>query len=89
MSRTRSHFEYKSLAFLDSSNHFHNGYDTYLAVFLTCRDGAGKCGPLICAHNAIEKLKAEQEVDLYSTVVMARLRRPQLVDKLVRLMNLI
>jgi len=55
----------------------------YSELFVS--NGGGKCGSFICAHNAVEKMKTEQEVDLYSTVVVARLRRPQFVGNLVRI----
>ncbi|XP_067947049.1 receptor-type tyrosine-protein phosphatase kappa-like [Watersipora subatra] len=46
----------------------------------TCLDGSTKCGLFICAHNAIEQLKTEQLVDVYTPTVMAQLRRPQFIS---------
>ncbi|XP_067945540.1 receptor-type tyrosine-protein phosphatase epsilon-like [Watersipora subatra] len=47
---------------------------------VTCMDGSSKCGIYICAYNAIEKLKTEQMVDVYTPTVMAKLRRPQFIS---------
>ncbi|XP_067941765.1 receptor-type tyrosine-protein phosphatase epsilon-like [Watersipora subatra] len=49
-------------------------------VTVTCLDASTRCGLYICAHNAIEKLKVEQDVDIYYPTVMAKLRRPQFVS---------
>ena len=46
-------------------------------------DGGKKCGLMICAYNAVEKMKAEQEVDVYNSALMARYRRPQFISSLV------
>ena len=46
-----------------------------------------KCGLYICAHNAIEKLKAEQEVDIYFPTVLAKLRRPQFIPTIVSVVH--
>ena len=48
-----------------------------------CRDGSTRCGLYITAHNAIEKLNAEQIVDVYYPVVVAKLRRPQFILNMV------
>ncbi|XP_067947048.1 receptor-type tyrosine-protein phosphatase kappa-like [Watersipora subatra] len=48
----------------------------------TCLDGSTKCGLFICAHNAIEQLKTEQLVDVYTPTVMAQLRRPQFISNI-------
>ncbi|XP_067932383.1 receptor-type tyrosine-protein phosphatase kappa-like [Watersipora subatra] len=42
--------------------------------------GSTKCGLFLTALNAVEMLKREQFVDLYSTVVMARCRRRQFIS---------
>ena len=52
-------------------------------VCFLCRDGSTRCGLYICAHNAIEKLNAEQIVDVYYPVVVAKLRRPQFIPNMV------
>ncbi|XP_067947062.1 receptor-type tyrosine-protein phosphatase kappa-like [Watersipora subatra] len=46
----------------------------------TCLDGSTKSGLFICAHNAIEQLKTEQVIDIYTPTVMAQLRRPQFIS---------
>ncbi|XP_067947075.1 receptor-type tyrosine-protein phosphatase epsilon-like [Watersipora subatra] len=46
----------------------------------TCLDGSTKSRLFICAHNAIEQLKTEQMVDVYTPTVMAQLRRPQFIS---------
>ncbi|XP_067942835.1 receptor-type tyrosine-protein phosphatase epsilon-like [Watersipora subatra] len=48
-------------------------------VCITCNNGATRCGTFIISYNAIEKLKAEQEADVYNPVVMAKHRRPQFI----------
>lgn len=35
------------------------------------------------AYNAVEKMKAEQEVDVYNSALMARYRRPHFIRTLV------
>ncbi|XP_067946482.1 receptor-type tyrosine-protein phosphatase epsilon-like [Watersipora subatra] len=47
---------------------------------VTCLDGSTKCGIYICAYNAIEKLNTEQMVDVYTSTVLAKLRRPQFIS---------
>ena len=47
------------------------------------RDGSTRCGLFICAQAAMEKVKAEQQVDLYYPMMMAKLRRPQFVPAIV------
>ena len=37
------------------------------------RDGSTRCGLFICAQAAMEKVKAEQQVDLYYPMMMAKL----------------
>ncbi|XP_067947086.1 receptor-type tyrosine-protein phosphatase T-like [Watersipora subatra] len=49
-------------------------------VALRRMDGSSKCGIYICAYNAIEKLKTEQMVDVYTPTVIAKLRRPQFIS---------
>ncbi|XP_067942848.1 receptor-type tyrosine-protein phosphatase alpha-like [Watersipora subatra] len=46
---------------------------------IMCNNGATRCGTFITSYNAIEKLKAEQEADVYNPVVMAKHRRPQFI----------
>jgi len=47
------------------------------------RDGSKRCGIFISASNSIEKLKNEQEIDVYSPTMMAKTRRPQFVSTIV------
>ncbi|XP_067932743.1 receptor-type tyrosine-protein phosphatase delta-like [Watersipora subatra] len=42
--------------------------------------GTTRCGLIVTAYNALAKLKTEQEVDLYNTVLMARCRRRQFIS---------
>ncbi|XP_067932717.1 receptor-type tyrosine-protein phosphatase alpha-like [Watersipora subatra] len=42
--------------------------------------GTTRCGLFVTACNALDKLKTEQEVDLYNTVLMARCRRRQFIS---------
>ena len=46
-----------------------------------------KCGLYICAHNAIEKLKAEQEVDIFYSTILGKLRRPQFIPTIVSVVH--
>ncbi|XP_067932574.1 receptor-type tyrosine-protein phosphatase alpha-like [Watersipora subatra] len=42
--------------------------------------GTTRCGLFVTACNALDKLKTEQDVDLYNTVLMARCRRRQFIS---------
>ena len=49
-----------------------------------CRDGATRSG-LVCALSyMIERLKVEQEVDVFQSVKHVRINRPQLIPTFVR-----
>ena len=60
---------------------------------LTCtlpflhRDESTRCGTFLCAYNAVERLKADQETDIYTAVLQAKYRRPEFVPDLVRLIT--
>ena len=54
----------------------------YLLIF---RVDKSKFGTFIAAYNALEKLKAEQEVDLYNAVLTLRYRQHEVVSTLVSL----
>ncbi|XP_067942846.1 receptor-type tyrosine-protein phosphatase epsilon-like [Watersipora subatra] len=53
--------------------------ETILQLQGALDNGATRCGTFITSYNAIEKLKAEQEADVYNPVVMAKHRRPQFI----------
>ena len=48
------------------------------------RNGCKKTGVYCCAAYVIEKLKEEQEVDVFTSVRQIRLSRPQFIVDLVR-----
>ncbi|XP_067932647.1 receptor-type tyrosine-protein phosphatase alpha-like [Watersipora subatra] len=50
--------------------------------------GTTRCGLIVTAYNALAKLKTEQEVDLYNTVLMARCRRKQFISTIEEYMFL-
>ncbi|KAF6028135.1 hypothetical protein EB796_013568 [Bugula neritina] len=52
-------------------------------ICLVDLNGSNRCGLFVSAYNAVEKLKTEQEVDLYNTVLMLRHIRPEFVSDLV------
>ena len=53
-------------------------------VFIVCcRDGAGRSG-LVCAMSyVIERLKVEQDIDVFQSVKHVRINRPQLIPTFV------
>jgi len=53
-------------------------------TIFTCLNGTTRCGLMICAYNALDKLKLEQQVDVYSPVLKARLRRPQFIANIAQ-----
>jgi len=44
------------------------------------RDGAERSGVIVCAFNALEKLKVDQEINVYAPVLLARSRRQQFIN---------
>lgn len=52
-------------------------------VHSSCSEGVYYCGLLITAMNALDKLKAEQQVDIYNPVLTAKLRRPEFIPTVV------
>ena len=53
-------------------------------LFVNCRDGASRSG-LVCAMSyVIERLKVEQDVDVFQSVKHIRINRPQLIPTVVR-----
>ena len=51
--------------------------------FLHNRNGTTRCGLMICVYNALDKLKLEQQIDVYCPVLKARLRRPPFIANIV------
>jgi len=55
---------------------------SYLHIDL-CRDGVTRSGLLCSLSYLLERLKAEQDVDVFHSVKHARVNRPQLVPTFV------
>ena len=54
-----------------------------------CRNGCSNTGTLIAIINLLENLKVQNEVDVLRTVKDLRDMRPNMVDKLVSLLNVL
>ena len=79
-----SNFNFRKARSIRNKIHFTMFWCYYIIFLLFVhRDGSMKCGLYICAHNAIEKLKAEQAVDIYYPTILGKLRRPQFIPTIV------
>ncbi len=52
-------------------------------LFLPCSDGLGRTGTFCGTFTILERVKAEQVVDVFSTVKSLRIQRPGLLGSLV------
>jgi len=52
-------------------------------VYFTLRDGATKSGLFCAISYMVERLKLEQEVDVFQSVKHTRINRPMIVSSLV------
>ena len=53
-----------------------------------CSDGASLCGVFIAVHNAIQQLKMDNAVDVFTIVRQLQIRRPELCDSIVSIIVL-
>ncbi|XP_057313253.1 receptor-type tyrosine-protein phosphatase F-like [Hydractinia symbiolongicarpus] len=51
-------------------------------ILVTCSDGANRSGTFIACMNALDQLKVEQHIDVFQTVRIMRLVRPEFVENL-------
>ena len=54
-------------------------------LLLIYRDGASLCGIFLAVHNAIQQLKMDDGVDVFTTVRQLQIRRPELCGNVVSL----
>ena len=52
-------------------------------ILVHCEDGAGKCGVLLAAYNALTQIAEEGQVDIFQVVKCLRYCRPRMVHSLV------
>lgn len=67
----------------------HSSHDKFIIYIYVISNGSSRCGLYICCDNAIEKMKAEQEADVFNAVLMAKHRRPQFIPSLVCFLNVV
>jgi multisubunit Na+/H+ antiporter MnhE subunit len=59
------------------------------AIFhiLFCRDGAGSAGIFCVVHNAVQELRTDGEIDLFTIVRQIQSRRPEVIGNLVTMFS--
>ena len=54
-----------------------------MVTFMYCSAGVGRTGAFIALSVSVERLKAENTVDMYQTVKLLRTQRPHMVQSTV------
>ena len=52
------------------------------------RDGAGPVGVFCVLHNVLQQLRMDKEVDIFTAARQIQTRRPEVISKLVNLLNI-
>jgi protein tyrosine phosphatase len=53
-------------------------------MYLCCSDGVGRSGTFAAVYSLLERVKAEQVIDVFQAIKVLRLGRPNAVKTLVR-----
>lgn len=54
-----------------------------IIIIFFYRDGAGAAGIFCAVHNAVQELRRDGEIDMFTIVRQIHVRRPEVIGKLV------